>query len=175
MKKIKISQFVPDKCPHEACQQTYNYAKDITKGGALTLIGIYNRVQRQNLNDVYLPAITKKPNEFIGGLDQLISEGYIIESMRNNVSMLYFHGLVARVKGGKASHVLITRKGANLLKGDEIWKCIIRSKVTGANLGPFMAAGKTTLKQLLNKNQPMWDYPRADDESMWEDVEETEF
>jgi len=172
--QTKIPKFIPDKCPHEHCQQTYSYAKDIAKGGALALIGIYNRVQIQGTNDVYLPDITRKPEDFENGMDEMLSKGFITESMKNNISMLYFHGLVARVKGAKQSHVLITRKGANLLRGEDIWKCIIRSKVTGANLGPYTIAGKTNLKLLLKKNQPMWDYPRHDDE-YWVDVDNSEF
>lgn len=160
---MKRVTFVPHVC--ETCGQTRDYEARLDAGTCHIVIAIANAVRRLKRNKVHLMqeamAMTR---EFDGGFKQMIAAGYLTPIMIHNAFKARYHGLIARCGEVGDGEYLITRKGADFLRGKPISYSVIVTKVTHTNAGYVDENDKVTIKQLL-KEAPWWDISRFP----WED------
>jgi len=124
-------KFTPKIC--QCCGQTEEYIMIVDLGTVdiVRAIAAAIRKKRENLVHPRLEMeIGKKQLEY----QQMIREGYLTSNMVGNLSKARSQGLIARVDG-KPGYYCLTHKGASFLKGADIPKYAVMSKVTGHNIG----------------------------------------
>lgn len=150
-------KFTPHTCPQ--CRQTTNYDVTLSRGSATFLIAFYNAVRRLDQNIIHFgDDMVRDPKDF-NNLRDMVEGGWCTHKMSEAFgTVLHRHGLIAST--GR-NQWLLTRKGADFLRGEEIWKTAIADKTTGHQSGYWEFSGKVKLTTLLKTDQPWWVMPEA--------------
>lgn len=115
---MKKEEYIPDLCEH--CGQSTTYLLAVDRGTVDILKQIARFVGKKGINVVH-------PRKEMEG-------EYLTSNQVGNLSRPRFHGLIARYKDEAGNYVL-TRKGADFLKGGRIPKFAIISKSEGKQIG----------------------------------------
>lgn len=145
--------FTPHTCP--TCSQTMDYAMALDKGSALIVLAIANAVRRLGRNKVHIDHEAIGQHEGGESFFAMIREGYMTPTMQHNVARPRYHGLIAFVERGSGEY-LLTRKGADFLRGEPVKKVAIIDKVHGKNAGYLEEAGTVTIDELLSDKGGLW-------------------
>lgn len=111
--------FVPDRC--ECCTQTKNYILAVDRG--IT-----------EIVKAFAKAISIKGINVIHPIKEMANARLLTVNQAKNLSRVGFHDLIKKVEHGNWG---ITEKGIAYLKGLEIPKYVIVSKVTGETTGYY--------------------------------------
>jgi hypothetical protein len=142
MTKKTIYKFTPTVC--QCCGMTLDYTVSLDKGTAELLLAMIGQVSRRNQNEVYLQEEVKKGN--------------ITPMQAGNLTKARAHGLIAPVRG-KSANYLITRKGADFLRGKTIPRVAIVSKKDDCQIGYFHAEEITiNINEAVNGSGPYWEF-----------------
>lgn len=148
----------------ECCGQTKDYALPLSRGLAMATIAIFNAIQRLERNRVHVGHEMVRPISDFGdkktAYRTMVSEGYMTFRMEGNLSFLHRHGIVASAQD--AGEWLLTPKGGKFLRGEEVPKVAIVSKVTGHQTGYWAEGGMTTIGELLKASTPWWNAPMTE-------------
>lgn len=141
-----------------ACGQTTSYAMALDRGTALMVLAIANAVKRLGRNRIHVSkemlAMAEPGEAFL----KMIGEGYMTPTMEHNLAKPRYHGLIAFVDRGSGEY-LLTRKGADFIKGARIKRIAIIDKTKGKNGGYWEEAGDVSIVELLrDKKRPTWEY-----------------
>lgn len=151
----------------ECCSQTKDYALPLSRGLAMATIAIYNAIERLGRNRIHIGNEMVAPIEDFGdkktAYQRMVSEGFMTFKMEGNLSFLHRHGIVA--SGDQPGEWILTKKGGAFLRGDQVPRVAIVSKVTGHQNGYWMEGGMTTINELLKTNEPWWHAPISSPES----------
>ena len=145
--------FTPNVCEH--CHQTTDYALALDRGTAMIVIAFVNAVRRHGRNRVHIHGEMIAQNEGGRSHIEMIHAGYMTPIMEHNVVRPRYHGLIAFVDKGSGEY-LLTRKGADFLRGHPVQRVAIIDKVAGRNSGYLESAGTVTIGELLRKDADMW-------------------
>lgn len=162
------NKYQPTTCPH--CGQTTTYSSSINKGLVYTLVALLAAVKSKanrgeaKPNDIHLRneiEISNEEAKKAGGIQFVAYQGRMTHSMIDNIRHLRGHGLVAFSGDKGAGRFLVTKKGANFLRGKyPIKKTAILSTVDGNTAGYYDADGEVTLEQVLKHDPkdiaPFW-------------------
>lgn len=154
-------RFKPHTC--EGCGQTKDYALPLSRGLAMATIAFYNAIERLGRNRIHVGKEMVRPIEDFHGDDpkgtyrRLVQAGYMTFRMEGNLSFLHRHGIVA--SGEEPGVWILTKKGGAFLRGEELPRVAIVSKVTGHQIGYWDQGGMTTISQLLKASTPWWSAP----------------
>lgn len=149
-----MKKFEPHVC--ECCRQTTEYDLGLDRGSALIVIAVMNAVHRLGRNRVHI-ADEMLSTDGSARLSEIVANGYMTHTMVNNVSRARAHGLIAFADHKGGGEYLVTRKGADFLRGRPVWKTAIVSKAESHTTGYYEPAGETTVFKALGKQQPMWE------------------
>lgn len=150
---MKIEKYVSPICPH--CEQTTHYDLNLDRGISYLLIAIYNRVKLNGKNDVHIQNEMAVEHHNYENIKDLATAGLITFKMEKNVARARKHGLIAFVDRGSGRY-LITRKGANFLRGEDVPRTAIVKK-GGSTEGYWLPEkNRTTIRELI-KSAPFWD------------------
>jgi hypothetical protein len=129
-------KYQPEICEH--CGQTKTYELPLDKGSAKIVISIVSAISKKGVNEIH----PTREMDLSGSKKWFTT----------NLSRPRFHGIIAYVNG-KSGYYCLTRKAGKFLRGENIPRCAIISKVTGKQEGylPEM----TTISKLL-KEPIMW-------------------
>lgn len=147
----------------DGCGQTKDYALPLSRGLAMATIAFYNAVQRLDRNRIHVAKDMVRPIEDFHGLDpkrayhRMVEAGYMTFRMEGNLSFLHRHGIVA--SGDEPGVWILTKKGGAFLRGEEVPRVAIVSKVTGHQQGYWDEGGMTTISQLLKASTVWWSAP----------------
>lgn len=148
----------------DQCGQTKDYALPLSRGLAMATIAFYNAVQRLRRNRVHVAKEMVRPIEDFWGDDpkkayhRMVEDGYMTFRMEGNLSFLHRHGIVAAA-GDEAGVWILTKKGGAFLRGDEVPRVAIVSKVSGHQEGYWDEGGMTTISELLKASTVWWSAP----------------
>ena len=117
MRKI---EYTPEKC--ECCGQSMTYILAIDRGTINIIKKIAQFIGKKGINVVH-------PRKEMEGT-------WLTSNDVGNLSRARSHGLIARIKG-KAGNYCLTRKGATFLRGEEIPRYAIISKIEHCQIGYF--------------------------------------
>lgn len=115
---MQYEEYKPELCPH--CGQSTTYILSIDKGTVDILKQIARFIRRKGQNVVH-------PRKEMEG-------DWLTSNQVGNLSRPRFHGLIARYKDEPGNYVL-THKGAQFLKGEEVPKFAIASKTEHCQVG----------------------------------------
>jgi len=110
----RTQSYQAEVCDH--CLQTTTYAIAIDKGTVDIVTRIARFIGGKGINAVH-------PRKEMEG-------GYLTSNQVGNLSRPRLHGLIAKVKG-ESGNYLLTRKGAQFLRGESIPRVAIIQKATG--------------------------------------------
>ena len=136
MSSFKIQEkYAPEYCA--CCGQSKTYLLPIDRGTVDILRSVARAILNKGIN-----AIHPRKEMEIGAdknldYDLMIKEGMLTSNMVGNLSRPRFHGLIAHIKEQPGNYCL-TSKGAKFLKGEEVSKYAIISKVSGHQEGYWM-------------------------------------
>ncbi len=116
----KSPEYVPEVC--ECCQQTTTYLIGIDRGTVDIVKAIARFIGEKGINAVH-------PRKEMEGKT-------LTSNQVGNLSRPRFHGLIASLEGESGNYVL-TRKGAQFLRGARIPRYAIISKSEGQQIGYF--------------------------------------
>jgi len=139
------------------CDQTKDYAMALDRGTALIMMAFANAVRRLDRNRIHVT------DEMIGAAARgddffrQIEQGFMTLSMQHNIAKPRYHGLLAFAGRGSGEYIL-TRKGAEFLKGGKVPRVAIIDKVHGKNAGYWEPGGEVTILQLLRSRGEFWDW-----------------
>lgn len=152
MKKIS---YIPESC--DSCHQSMTYILPVDLGTAEIVRAIASAIRRKGVNEVHprreMETIPQK------GLSsaQMIQEGLLSSNQVGNLSRPRFHGLIAAIEG-RSGYYCLTRKGAQFLRGADIPRYAIISKVRGHQVGYWHEhEERITIRQLLKADAPRWE------------------
>lgn len=138
MQKI---DYKPETC--DCCHQTTTYLLGLDRGTVDILKKIARFIGRKGINCVH-------PRKEMEG--PLLSSNQV-----GNLSRARFHGLIAAVRGNKGNY-LLTRKGADFLKGGRIPRYAIISKAEKCQVGYFDQETKTcVVDDFMASEDPYWE------------------
>lgn len=132
--------YMPDICP--CCKQSCTYLICLDHGSVDTLKAISFFIRSKGINVVH----PRKEMEKIG----LLTSNQV-----GNLPKLKKHGLIASVRGERGNY-LLTRKGADFLKGSVIPRYAIISKVEKHQLGYFAPEILTCAINDFNADGEYW-------------------
>lgn len=150
---MNITKFKAPVCSH--CGQTTHYDLNLDQGIAYLLISIYNKVKEKGENNVHIQNEMTVDNSNRLSIKELSTAGLITFKMEKNVARARKHGLIAFVDRGSGRY-LVTRKGANFLRGEPIPKTAIVRKGGSTEGYWFENENVVTIKSLI-KSAPFWD------------------
>ena len=132
---LNKAHYTPEKC--ECCGQTTTYLLPIDRGTIDILKAIAVAIGRRGENHVH-PRNEMEISAPDHGLNSvtMIQEGYLTSNQVGNLSRPRFHGLISKSRY-KAGYYLLTRKGADFLRGKEIPRYAIVSKSDKHQIGYF--------------------------------------
>ena len=113
-------KFQADICP--ACKQTCTYILGLDHGSVDILKQVARFIGKKGINAVH-------PRKEMEGV-------WLTSNQVGNLSRLRFHGLIAAVRGNRGNY-LLTRKGADFLRGTSIPRYAIISKAEKHQIGYF--------------------------------------
>lgn len=152
-----MSNFIPKVCEH--CNQTTETELPIDKGSALLVLAIAQAQQVLGKKYVHLDQEVQVISDE-ANLYSLAMKGKCTPSMRRNASRPRYHGLIAF--GADSGSYLLTKKGADFLNGEPIWKTTIIDKTTKSNKGYIKEDGTVTFDELIKSSEiPFWDGEQA--------------
>ena len=127
--------YKPQKC--ECCGQTTTYLLPIDRGTIDIVKAIAAAINRKGQNNVH-PRNEMEISAPDHGLNSatMIKEGYLTSNQVGNLSRPRFHGLIAKSRYG-TGYYLLTKKGADFLRGKEIPRYAIVSKAEKHQVGYF--------------------------------------
>lgn len=114
------AEYKPEIC--ECCGQSTTYVIGIDKGTTEIVKAIAKFIGKKGINAVH-------PRKEMEGLT-------LTSNQVGNLSRPRFHGLIAHLDGESGNYVL-TRKGAQFLRGERVPKYAIVSKSEGKQVGYF--------------------------------------
>ncbi len=117
---MKHIEYKPEECGE--CHQTTTYLLGIDRGTTEIMKEISRFIGRKGINVVH-------PRNEMEGV-------YLSSNQVGNLSRARMHGLLAAIEGNPGNYC-ITRKGGAFLKGIEVHKYVIRSKVEDRSIGYF--------------------------------------
>ncbi len=132
---IKLREpYKPEVC--ECCGQTKTYLLPLDRGTVDIVKSIAKAISYKGINIIH----PRKEMEFRlqpgGNYYEMIRAGMLTSNQVGNLSRARFHGLVARIKGNPGNYCL-TSKGAQFLRGREIPRFAIISKVEKRQIGYY--------------------------------------
>jgi hypothetical protein len=145
--------FTPHTCSE--CGQTTDYDLPLDKGSAMIVMAVANAVRRLNKNSVHFERDMLGTHEGGESYFSMIRGGYMTPMMARNIARPRYHGLIAFVEKGTGEY-LLTRKGADFIRGAPVKRIALIDKVLGKNAGYLETGGETTIHELLRKETPMW-------------------
>lgn len=151
---MKNKKYTPTKC--ECCGQTTDYEIKVDKGTATIVLAVYNAVRRLDRNQVHLTKDMEARAEDFESYQHMVSEGFMTSNMADNVLRAKYHGLVAQVEGGGRGEYLITRKGAEFLRGKAIPRTAIVDKVSHSKK-TYLDLDDTITFSTAMRDAPWWD------------------
>jgi hypothetical protein len=122
MAKRKKVKYEPDKC--SCCNQTTTYLLSIDTGTVDIVKAIARFIEKKGINCVH-------PRKELEGRG-------LTSNQVGNLSRPCFHGLIAKV-AGQTGNYLLTRKGSLFLRGGQIARHAIISKVEKRQVGYYKA------------------------------------
>lgn len=123
----------------DSCHQSLTYLLPVDRGTFEIVKAIAVFIGQKGINRVH-------PRKEMEG-------EYLTSNQVGNLSRARFHGLIARVRDEKGNY-LLTRKGAQFLRGEAIPKYAIISKVDHKNAGYFEEQKLTvTVRDLIGKEE----------------------
>lgn len=131
--------------PHvcESCHQTTTYLVGLDRGSVKILKQIAQFISKKGINVVH-------PRKEMEGR-------WLTSNQVGNLSRARFHGLIAAVKGNSGNY-LLTRKGADFLKGARIPRYAIISKSEGHQVGYFDPDNQTcSINDFKASDEPYWE------------------
>lgn len=138
-------KFIPNVCG--CCGMTIDYIVSLDKGTANLLLAMIKIISDRNKNEVYIQGEVKS--------------GLITPMQAGNLTKARAHGLIAPVEkeGVDAGRYLITRKGADFLRGKTIPKHAIISKKDDCQIGYFHGDEITiNISEAMLSGAPYWDF-----------------
>ena len=126
-----MQNFKKETC--HCCGQTTNYLLPVDLGSVEILKAISVAIRKKGKNSIH----PRKEMEVASGqldYERMVREGLLTSNQVGNLSKLKFHGLIASIEGELGNHCL-TRKGSQFLKGSQIPKYAVISKIEKCNLG----------------------------------------
>lgn len=136
-----------------SCGQTTHYDLNLDKGIAYIMIALYNRVRMKGSNSVHIQ--NEMATNETSDVEELSKQGLITFKMEKNVARARKHGLIAFVDRGSGEY-LITRKGAQFLRGMPVPKTAIVQKSGGTQGYWHPDASITSIGELL-ESPIFWD------------------
>jgi DNA-binding PadR family transcriptional regulator len=153
--------YEPEKC--ELCTQTTTYILSIDRGTTVFLKAIARAIQIKGINIINInKEMMVDARDW--SYEKAVREGKITANIRSNIRRLKAHGLVAKyLEDGKHNrgNYVLTRKGAQFLKGKRIPKHAICDKVTKSQVGYWLPseepeAGYVSIDQVA-KQTDFWE------------------
>lgn len=150
----KAPKYEKEKC--HCCSQSITYCLPVDRGSVDTLKAISVAIRKKGKNKIH-PRNEMEVQKGQLTYQEMVSEGVITSNHVGNLSRPRFHGLIARIKGEKGSYCL-TRKGAAFLRGSEIPKYAIISKVEKHNIGYYLEdSERITINNFAPDGQEYWE------------------
>lgn len=137
---MKIKEFEPEICPH--CGQSMTYLLAVDRGTVDIVKAIAKFIGEKGINAVH-------PRKEM--------EGKALTSNQvGNLTRARAHGLIAKVRGAVGNY-LLTRKGADFLRGTQIPKFAIMSKTEHHQIGYFEPEEyMVSVHDFTGEGEPYW-------------------
>lgn len=148
-----MEKFQPKICGH--CGQSETYVLAISKGVANIVRAFSVAIRNKGINIIH-PAKEMMVSPKDWSVKEMLAVGCITPQMEKNMSFARAHGLIARVKD-QTGNWCLTTKGAEFLRGREIPKYAVMSKVTKHQEGYFMPNELTVKVSDFLDDDPNWE------------------
>lgn len=124
MKKKNKYNFEPEIC--DCCGQAKTYLLPIDWGTAVIVKAVAAKVREKQINIVHPTKEMEVPGK-AWTYDRAITEGVLTSTQIGNFTRARVHGLIAR-REGEAGNWVLTRKGAQFLRGERIPRLAVIEK-----------------------------------------------
>jgi len=148
-------EYKKERC--ECCKQTTTYALAISKGIADLVRAFSVAISKKGINAIH-PGKELEVSAKEWSVEKMLATGCITVQMNKNKSFARAHGLIAKIKGQPGNWCLTT-KGAEFLRGRQVPKYAIVSKVTKHNIGYWQPELYQVRITDFTSDEPTWEVP----------------